>query len=74
LDQVRRRTDMFNEEQIAIIFGNTETLLEFQLDFVDQLESTINWQQPHKSCVGQCFKKYVSIGRSVLFETLSRFC
>ncbi|CAG0915521.1 unnamed protein product [Notodromas monacha] len=58
LHQVRRRPDMFTKEHVSTIFGNIEALYEFQSEFVGYLESKINTKQPHKSCVGECFKKY----------------
>lgn len=58
--ECRRRTDMFNEEQIETIFINIEELLDFQSEFLKDLESRIDWNSPHKSCVGECFLKHVS--------------
>ncbi|XP_043497685.1 spermatogenesis-associated protein 13 isoform X3 [Polistes fuscatus] len=56
--ECRRRTDMFNEEQIETIFINIEELLDFQSEFLKDLESRIDWNSPYKSCVGECFLKH----------------
>ncbi|XP_043469994.1 uncharacterized protein LOC122503188 isoform X3 [Leptopilina heterotoma] len=53
--ECRRRTDMFTEAQIETIFINLEELLDFQSEFLKDLEACIDWNSPHKSCVGECF-------------------
>ncbi|XP_034941073.1 serine-rich adhesin for platelets [Chelonus insularis] len=53
--ECRRRTDMFTEDQIETIFINLEDLLEFQTEFLKDLEARIDWNAPHKSCVAECF-------------------
>ncbi|XP_063987773.1 mucin-2 isoform X2 [Diachasmimorpha longicaudata] len=53
--ECRRRVDMFTEEQIDTIFINIEDLLEFQSEFLKDLEARIDWSAPHKSCVAECF-------------------
>jgi len=58
--ECRRRTDMFTEEQIETIFINLEQLLDFQSEFLKDLETCIDWNAPHKSCVGECFLNHVS--------------
>lgn len=58
--ECRRRTDMFSEEQIETIFINLEELLDFQSEFLKDLEASIDWNAPHKSCVGECFLNHVS--------------
>lgn len=58
--ECRRRTDMFTEEQIETIFINLEQLLDFQSEFLKDLETCIDWNAPHKSCVGECFLTHVS--------------
>lgn len=57
--ECRRRTDMFNEGQIETIFINLEELLDFQSEFLKDLESRIDWNAPYKSCVGECFLNHV---------------
>lgn len=59
LVQVRKRPDMFTEENVSAIFGNVESLYVFQSDFLQQLELCIDWQQPHKSAIGQAFIRNV---------------
>lgn len=58
--ECRRRTDMFTEEQIETIFINLEDLLDFQSEFLKDLEDRIDWNAPYKSCVGECFLTHVS--------------
>lgn len=57
--ECRRRTDMFTEEQIETIFINLEELLDFQSEFLKDLETRIDWSAPYKSCVGECFLNHV---------------
>ncbi|XP_053597025.1 uncharacterized protein LOC103576107 isoform X2 [Microplitis demolitor] len=53
--ECRRRIDMFTEDQIETIFINIEDLLEFQTEFLKDLEARIDWNAAHKSCVAECF-------------------
>uniref|UniRef100_A0A1B6CGV1 Spermatogenesis-associated protein 13 n=1 Tax=Clastoptera arizonana TaxID=38151 RepID=A0A1B6CGV1_9HEMI len=55
LAECRRRTDMFSDEQIETIFGNLEQLLDFQSLFLEDLERNVDWDAPHRSCVGDTF-------------------
>ncbi|KAK0182228.1 hypothetical protein PV327_000389 [Microctonus hyperodae] len=55
ITECRRRVDMFTEDQIETIFINLEDLLEFQSEFLKDLEARIDWNAPHKSCVAECF-------------------
>lgn len=50
---------MFSDEQIETIFGNLEQLLEFQSEFLEDLESRVDWDAPHKSCLGDTFLTHV---------------
>lgn len=59
--ECRRRTDMFTESQIETIFINLEELLDFQSEFLKDLEACIDWNSPHKSCLGECFLSHVSL-------------
>lgn len=52
---------MFSEEQITTIFGNLEQLLHFQTEFLEDLEKCVEWDAPHKSCIGDTFLKHVSL-------------
>lgn len=61
ISECRKRCEMFSEEQIQTIFINLEELLEFQTEFLNDLESCIDWDAPHRSCIGDCFLKHVSI-------------
>ncbi|XP_046420190.1 uncharacterized protein LOC124179639 isoform X1 [Neodiprion fabricii] len=67
--ECRRRSDMFTEDQIEAIFINIEELLDFQSDFLKELESVIDWNAPHKSCVGECFLNHRSG-----FRMYSEYC
>ena len=51
---------MFSEDRVSSIFGNMESLFQFQSSFLQDLETCINWAEPHKSCIGDCFVKNVS--------------
>ncbi|KAG9509102.1 Rho guanine nucleotide exchange factor 4 [Fragariocoptes setiger] len=54
----RRHPEMFSPEQISNIFANIEALYEFQCEFLENLESRINWSNLAASEVGQCFLDY----------------
>ncbi|KAK9746793.1 RhoGEF domain [Popillia japonica] len=56
--ECRKRKDMFSKEQIDAIFINLENILRFQTVFLKDLEACIDWDAPHKSCVGGCFIKH----------------
>lgn len=56
--ECRKRTDMFTKEHIDAIFINLENILTFQLGFLKDLETCIDWESPYKSCVGACFLKH----------------
>jgi len=51
---------MFSPQQIDTIFGNLEELLQFQSTFLQDLESHVEWDAPHRSCIGECFLAHVS--------------
>lgn len=67
--ECRKRVDMFTEEQISTIFINLEDILKFQSAFLKDLESSVNWEAPHKSCIGACFLKHKNG-----FEMYSDYC
>jgi hypothetical protein len=52
---------MFSSQQIDTIFGNLEELLQFQSTFLQDLESRVEWDAPHRSCIGECFLAHVSL-------------
>lgn len=56
---------MFSEEQINSIFGNLGQLLEFQEEFLEDLERHVDSEAPHRSCVGDTFLRHVSMQTSV---------
>ena len=58
LTECRKRKDMFTTEQIDAIFINIEEILKFQTVFLKDLETTVDWDALHKSCVGSCFIKH----------------
>lgn len=55
-----RRSEMFTPQQIHAIFGNLEELLEFQSCFLEELESRVDTEAPHRSCMGDVFLRHVS--------------
>ncbi|XP_024879180.1 rho guanine nucleotide exchange factor 4-like isoform X3 [Temnothorax curvispinosus] len=67
--ECRRRTDMFTEEQIETIFINLEELLDFQSEFLKDLEDRIDWNAPYKSCIGECF-----LNHRAGFRMYSEYC
>lgn len=58
LAECEKRKDMFTKEQIDTIFINLKDILKFQLAFLKDLETNIDWDAPHKSCVGNCFMQH----------------
>lgn len=56
--ECRKRKDMFTKDQIDAIFINLEGILRFQTVFLKDLEGCIDWDAPHRSCVGGCFIKH----------------
>lgn len=69
IGECRKRHDMFTDDQIATIFVNLEDILAFQCEFFKDLESSIDWEAPYKSCIGSCFIK-----RKEGFEMYSDYC
>lgn len=67
--ECRKRKDMFTDEQVDIIFVNLEDILAFQCAFLKDLEASIDWDAPYKSCVSSCFIK-----RKEGFEMYSDYC
>ncbi|XP_065128072.2 rho guanine nucleotide exchange factor 9b isoform X2 [Paramisgurnus dabryanus] len=58
LRQCRKRVDMFNDEQLKVIFGNIEYIYRFQTGFVRDLEKQYNTEEPHLSEIGPCFLEH----------------
>ncbi|KAM9471111.1 rho guanine nucleotide exchange factor 9b isoform 3-T3 [Clarias gariepinus] len=58
LRQCRKRIDMFNEDQVKVIFGNIEDIYRFQMGFVRDLEKQYNTEEPHLSEIGPCFLEH----------------
>ncbi|CAN7996000.1 unnamed protein product, partial [Ixodes pacificus] len=69
LKPVLRRPDMFSEERRATIFGNIEQLYAFQSRFLDHLEASVNWEQPHLSQIGSVFLQH-----KLEFRIYSEYC
>ncbi|XP_060525179.1 uncharacterized protein LOC132701359 [Cylas formicarius] len=69
ISECRKRKDMFTADQIDTIFINLEGILEFQAGFLRDLENCVDWDSPHKSCVGACFLKH-----SAGFKMYSDYC
>ncbi|XP_037635793.1 uncharacterized protein LOC119494183 isoform X6 [Sebastes umbrosus] len=58
LRQCRKRVDMFNDDQLKVIFGNIEDIYRFQMGFVRDLEKQYNTEDPHLSEIGPCFLEH----------------
>ncbi|MCJ8733937.1 hypothetical protein PDJAM_G00229490 [Pangasius djambal] len=58
LRQCRKRIDMFNNDQVKVIFGNIEDIYRFQMGFVRDLEKQYNTEEPHLSEIGPCFLEH----------------
>uniref|UniRef100_A0A8C1ZL01 Rho guanine nucleotide exchange factor 9 n=1 Tax=Cyprinus carpio TaxID=7962 RepID=A0A8C1ZL01_CYPCA len=58
LRQCRKRIDMFNDDQLKVIFGNIEDIYRFQMGFVRDLEKQYNIEEPHLSEIGPCFLEH----------------
>ncbi|XP_072520320.1 rho guanine nucleotide exchange factor 9b isoform X11 [Salminus brasiliensis] len=58
LRQCRKRIDMFNNDQLKVIFGNIEDIYRFQMGFVRDLEKQYNTDEPHLSEIGPCFLEH----------------
>ncbi|XP_053404254.1 uncharacterized protein LOC123554283 isoform X2 [Mercenaria mercenaria] len=68
IQHARKRTEMFPEERILLIFGNIEKIYSFAQKFVSQLEMCID-VCPHLSEIGQCF-----LDNERGFEIYSDYC
>ncbi|XP_024918909.1 spermatogenesis-associated protein 13 isoform X4 [Cynoglossus semilaevis] len=58
LRQCKKRVDMFNDDQLKVIFGNIEDIYRFQMGFVRDLEKQYNTEEPHLSEIGPCFLEH----------------
>ncbi|XP_052784124.1 uncharacterized protein LOC128219956 isoform X2 [Mya arenaria] len=64
----RKRTEMFGNERIELIFGNIETIYGFAQKFLQKLEMCFD-VCPHLSEIGQCF-----LDNHRGFEIYSDYC
>ncbi|XP_014239242.1 uncharacterized protein LOC106660809 [Cimex lectularius] len=69
LNECRKRTDMFSDDQLKTIFANLEELLTFQENFLSDLEMRVNWDAPYKSCIADVFLNHCEG-----FKTYSDYC
>lgn len=54
----RKHPEIFTYDRINTIFANIEQLYDFQRKFLQNLELSINWDDPASSEVGNCFLKF----------------
>lgn len=54
----RKHPEIFTFDRINTIFANIEQLYDFQRKFLQNLELSINWDDPASSEVGECFLKF----------------
>ncbi|RXN00010.1 Rho guanine nucleotide exchange factor 4 [Acipenser ruthenus] len=69
IKQCRKRTDMFTEEQLCIIFGNIDEIYRTQKKFLKGLEKRFNKENPHLSEIGSCFLEHQTD-----FQIYSEYC
>lgn len=65
LNQARKRTDMFNEEQITKIFANIEQIYQFHQEILRQLEDCFVEEDPCATEIGAVFLNNVSHVKSI---------
>ena len=63
LNQAKKRTDMFTEEQITKIFANIEQIYQFHQEILRQLEECFVEGDPCASEIGAVFLNNVSLSR-----------
>ncbi|KAK3095993.1 hypothetical protein FSP39_021809 [Pinctada imbricata] len=69
IKNARKRTDMFNDERISVLFGNMESIYDFSDRFLQKIEKSYQDDHPHLSELGQCF-----LTCSKEFEIYSDYC
>ncbi|CAL8312333.1 unnamed protein product [Merluccius merluccius] len=67
--QCRKHPTMFTEPQLQTIFSNIEEIYRFQRQFLRELESKYNKEQPHLSQIGSCF-----LSQEEGFSIYSEYC
>ncbi|KAL1261285.1 hypothetical protein QQF64_006550 [Cirrhinus molitorella] len=65
LRQCRKRIDMFNDDQLKVIFGNIEDIYRFQMGFVRDLEKQYNMEEPHLVKLDHVFWNIKTVSGSI---------
>ncbi|XP_065177375.1 rho guanine nucleotide exchange factor 4-like [Sycon ciliatum] len=69
ITEARKKTSLFDEETVALVFGNVEEILAFQSDFLAKMESCVDKTDPAATVIGPLF-----VERELQFNVYSRYC
>ena len=61
LKKCRLNSKLFDQESVETIFSNLESLYQFQLDFLHQLEARVSPDHMEDSQIGEVFVSCVSL-------------